>query len=52
MVHPPDFPCEPIKILDNCSFNELSFGVDTEIPKNLQDKRLTQEAENAYKCTI
>jgi len=30
-----DFLHELIKILDNCSFNELSFGAMLEIPKKI-----------------
>jgi hypothetical protein len=42
-----------IKILDNCSFNELSFGVDTRNQlRHWQDKRLTYEAENEHEPTI
>jgi hypothetical protein len=42
-----------IKILDNCSFNELSFGVDTKNQlRHWQDKRFTYEAENEHEPTI
>ena len=34
MVHPPNSEIKLIKILDNCSFNELSFVVDTKIHYN------------------
>jgi hypothetical protein len=45
MGHSFDFRSEPIKILDNCSLNELSFGVDTKTIRQTLNFRGQNEYE-------